>query len=151
MQIKWPSTALREVHRQPRGTTTSSGLPITLLVERQREVHISRRGTHPDDQSDLLRVISFLLYSRNAWRVRRGTGSLISRPYSLCFFTLRHLYSMWYLSGELSWGLGWEGSFEDACRSLRLKIINDKARKCMWVHAGSTWQFRVVMCSSLCC
>ena len=101
-------TALREVHRQPRGTTTSSGLPITLLVERQREVHISPRGTHPDDQSDLLRVISFLLYSRNTWRVGRGMGSLISRPYSLCFFTLRHLYSMWYLSGELTWGLGWK-------------------------------------------
>jgi len=50
---------LREVHRQPRGITTSSELPNTLLVERQKEMHISPRGTHPDDQSDLLRVIFF--------------------------------------------------------------------------------------------
>ena len=56
-------TALREVHRQPRGTTTISGLPITLLVERQREVHISPRGTHPDDQSDLLRVIFLFFFT----------------------------------------------------------------------------------------
>jgi len=28
-------------------------------VERQREVHISPRGTHPDDESGLLRVIFF--------------------------------------------------------------------------------------------
>ena len=85
-------TALREIHRQPRGTTASSRLPIVVLVERQREVHISPRGTHPDGWSDLLRVIS-LLYSRNAWRVRRGTESLISHPNSLWFFTLRPFVS----------------------------------------------------------
>ena len=58
-------TVLRKIHRQPRGTATSFGLPIIYAiiawVERQRGVHIGQRGTHPDGWSDLLRVIPLLI------------------------------------------------------------------------------------------